>query len=211
MRKTTTTPRVKELNENLDSLARECVLHQEGWGKRYIKGMRKGKRRKVFLLDEKVLKKILASLQPYIWRAVVNSKGYFDEDLASILRCEVWKVLRFEGSKDFSSIIKLRIMNFCTTQHNISSRAKKRNININAVSYYNEYGTEEGEMILLDSLPDRSTTDHTILSLLDEKEKECLDELMGTIENGRKKDKKYFDNFVNNNFNIILGIYNKIA
>lgn len=210
MRTTTTTPRVKELNSNLDELAKQCVLKHEGWGSKYIKGMRKGKKRKVFLLDEKILKKILLSLQPYIWRSVVNSKGYFDEDLASVLRCEIWKVLRFEGAKGFSSIVKLRIMNICTSQHNISVRSKKRNVNVTAVSYYNEYGTEEGEMILLDSLPDRATIDHSVTALLDEKERKCLNELMGTVDSGRKKDKKYFNNFVNNNFSLIAKIYDKI-
>lgn len=170
----------QNLNNQLDILAAQCVLGKEGKGKPYIKGPRKGKKRDLYLLDEKILKKILNFLKPYVYVCVLKSQYKFDEDLAAILESEIWRLLREEGSKNFSKLVKLRIMNWCTSYNNLNQASSIRNVNIKAISYYTNYVNSRNESFELVEVLEEDTfkTSKDVTYLLNKEQKKLYNEFI---------------------------------
>lgn len=202
------------LDKRLSELAHKCVLKQEGWGKRYIKGDRKGKKRKLYKLDERVLGDILKFLRPYIAKSVINSRKFYDEDLVAYIESEVWRVLREEGAKRFTSLVKLRILNSLTYKHNQNTSTKNRNINVTAVSYYTPVsfdGTEE--VRLIDVIPDKDygNTDHEIdMCLMSDKEKEVLEYLSHQDASQKARHQQHYRRYIMENKQLIASIARKL-
>lgn len=196
------------LDQEVTSMAKAAVLGYDGWGSRYKKGPRKGRKRRLYKLDIVKVRDIIKFLQKYIHKCVWNSQHKPNPELVSFIETEIWRLLREEGSKNFVNLFKLRCMNCCTSFANYQIQSKDRNINISAISYYTQITSSssgEDDLFLLDFLKDTNFGQiQDELILLSDKERKLLNTFIYTAKKREKKE------YYKNHEKELLKIVNKI-